>query len=252
MAHQDHAARKVVAKFVYHVYEPQDDSEFITILMDDKVFQIRPHEPYEMSADSNGRLLDAPGFYMYQMLQTYSGLYGLVEVEAVSTRTGIQLDIDKAERDATRLLEQNRWRHIETWVQAQLNERVAQAKAILPPQGFIEESIKVLNVDLAARYNIKPIGWDWKPDTSRPIVNTRDLGLVTAAAPVNEEIESLKQELADRDARLDRMEALLERLLSGGGKAIVEEGTGADVYHSHPAGGEEVSVGSVTPKSRKR
>jgi hypothetical protein len=240
--------RGVTAKFIYHSYEPADGSGFITILLDDKVFQIPPHEPYEMTADSNGRLLDHPNFYMFQLLQVYGGIYGLVEVETERTRTGIDMNIEKAQRESQALLERNRWNHIEAWVNSQLNERVKDGKSVLPPSGFVEESIKYLNIDLEARYRIRPVGWDWKPDTTRPVVS-KDAsyigdGAIGSDSDPNEEIAVLKAELEDRDRRMNKLESMVEQLLARATSStpvIMEEGVG-----------DMVSVGTVVEGKRKK
>jgi hypothetical protein len=223
------SVRGVSTKFIYHSYEPPNGEEFITILLDDKVFQIPPYEPYEMTADSNGRPLDYPNFYMYQLLQVYGGIYGIVEVETERTRTGIEMDLDKASRESKALLDRNRWRHVEAWVNSQLNERVKDGKSVLPPSGFVEESIKYLNIDLEKRYRLRPVGWDWKPDEGKPIVD-KDPSYLGGAngqvVDVGEEVAVLRAELAERDERMARLESMLEKVLSRdrGGPAIIEEG----------------------------
>lgn len=211
--------RNVVrTKYVYHAYEPSDGSEFITLLMDDKVFQIPPHEPFEMTTDSNGRPLDYPAFYTFQMLMTFGPLYGLVEVEAEMTRTGVTLNLERAEKQASDNLLLNRYRHIEQWAVSQINERVKEGKPVLAPTGFVEESIKLLNIDLFSKYRLQPIGWDWRPDKSKAIdgvaASLPDMADSALVAGLQDQIQMLTADKAAMQSQLDDIQGMLGELLA--------------------------------------
>lgn len=204
------AASTVRTKYVYHSYEPSDGSDVITILMDDKVFQIPPHEPFEMTADSNGRMLDYPSFYTFQMLMIYGPIYGLVEVEAEKTRTGISLNLERAAKQSSDQLTLNRHAHIQAWVNTQINERLREGKPVLAPTGFVAESIMLFNIDLYAKYKLQPLGWDWAPDKTRRIDGTP----VVLASGVDEELAALKEENKALHSQLDDIQGMLGELLA--------------------------------------
>jgi hypothetical protein len=197
-----------MAKFLIHNYVPSDGSEFISLQLDDHWFRMKPNEPFEMSTDSNGRLLDAPDFYAHMLIVTYGHIYGIVEVEQEKTRTGILLKVDKALEIATAELLANRHRHINQWANDQLTSRVRNNLPVLPPSGFTEESIKVLNIDLKAKYNFKPIGWDWEPDATRPV----DSSVSEISAPLD--VTALRAENDDLKSRMADLEAMVGKMLN--------------------------------------
>lgn len=182
-------------KVLVHNYHNSDPSiEFITILLDDKVFRIYPGEPFEVESDSNGRRLDNPDFYAHHIIATFGSIYGIVEVPVVRTRSGITFDVEAAIQLADAALLQNRHRHINLWAADQLTSRVRQNLPVLPPSGFVEESIKILNIDTQKKFGFKPIGWDWRPVDDKPI---------DSSPATDTDLQVENTELKNRMARLE-------------------------------------------------
>jgi hypothetical protein len=184
------------AKYVIHTYRPSNNPDAILNLsMDDKWFRIPPDEPFEIETDSNGRVLETPEFYTAELLAQYGPIYGLVEIPAIRTRTGITLDVDSALAASSAALAQNRQRHINLWAAEQLTTRVSKNLPVLPPTGFVAESIRLLNVDLGATFNLRPVGWDYHPQSS-PASSALD----------QEDIVSLRAQNEELSKRLSRLE----------------------------------------------
>jgi hypothetical protein len=208
----------MASKYVIHAYHP-DDAEYLTLYLDDKVFRVYPEEALEIDVDSNGRTLETPEFYHHQLIAQYGGLYGLVDVPASKTRTGIVLDVDAALGSAKALLLVNRHRHINQWASDQIKTRVNKNLPVLAPTGFVAESIKLLDIDLRATYNIMPIGWDFKP-TGHTKANGALLTVdPSIAEDQGEEIAELKAQNAALSSKLDEVLAKFSEFMEHKGKS---------------------------------
>ena len=167
-------------------------------------------EPLEIDTDSNGRKLDTPDFYAHMLVVQYGPLYGVTAVPATKTRTGVTLDVEHALELATARLLTNRHQQIAAWAQEQLQTRVNKNLPVLPPTGFVEESIRLLNVDLEATYRIRPIGWDYKP-VAKSSANPELLAVNTAAqVDLTEELEVMKAENAEIKVQLAEVLAAIK------------------------------------------
>ena len=201
----------MASKYVICAYDPPDAS-FLTLYLDDKVFRLTPNEPLEIDTDSNGRRLETAEFYAHMLVAQYGSLYGVTAVPSTKTRTGITLDVEHALELAQARLLTNRHQHIAAWAQEQLQTRVNKNLPVLPPTGFVEESIKLLNVDLEATYRIRPIGWDYKPvGTGKADPNLLSIN-TTAQVDVAEELAMMQAENAEIKSQLAE---LLAELRSG-------------------------------------
>ena len=199
----------MATKYILHAYQPSD-ADYLTLFLDDKVFRLPPNEPIEIDTDSNGRTLETPEYYHHQLLAQYGNLFGLVDVPVTKTRTGLQFDVERAQAQAEANLLVNRHRHINQWAADQIKTRVNKNLPVLAPTGFVAESVKLLDIDLRATYNIMPIGWDFKP-TGKTQANgallTADLPQTTADQM--EEIAGLR---AENQAIKDQMSQLMGKL----------------------------------------
>ena len=192
----------MASKYVICAYEPKDAS-YLTLYLDDKVFRFAPNEPLEIDTDSNGRRLDTPEFYAHMLVVQYGPLYGVTAVPSTKTRTGLTLDVEHALELAKARLLTNRHQQIAAWAQEQLQTRVNKNLPVLPPTGFVEESIRLLNVDLEATYRIRPIGWDYKPAPGASKANPDLLSLqLEPQVDLVEELEVMKAENAEIKAQL--------------------------------------------------
>lgn len=187
----------MAAKYVIHAYHGREP--LLTLNLDSHWFRIPPEEPFEIDKDSNGRQLDNPEFYCHSLLAQFGGIYGIVEVPMTKTRTGIVLDVEGALASAKRTLELNRHKHINLWASEQMQHRVSKNLPVLPPTGFVEESIRVLGMDIGKVYNIHPVGWDFHPPSDQP---------ASQSLPVPDEMVALRRENAELKTRLERIEAL--------------------------------------------
>ena len=206
----------MASKYVIHAFEPPDAS-YLTLYLDDKVFRLPPNETVEIDRDSNGRALDTPEFYHFELIRQYGTLYGLVEVPAHKTRTGIVLDVDEAMEMAQAKLLMKRHRWINEWAADQLKTRVNKNLPVMAPSGFVAESIKMLNVDLQAQYNFKPVGWDFRPDPKKTSADSRLLAIPvsnTANDDVSEAMAVMRAENIAMKEQLDRVLSMVEGLKS--------------------------------------
>ena len=204
----------MAAKYLIHAYHTPGANpmaDMITHNLDDKWFRIPPDEPFEVDKDSNGRQLDVPEFYAHVLLQQLGPIYGLVEVPATRTRTGITLDVDGALDKAKAQLVINRHRQINQWATEQLQDRVNKNLPVLPPTGFVAESIEILNIDLGKVYRIYPVGWTYRP-TEEMKADAKLLAPIPLSSDTAEEVAVLKAENYTLAARLDKMQGLLEKL----------------------------------------
>lgn len=219
-------------KYLVHNYHPKD-AKHISLQLDDKWFRMYPGEPIEIDTDSNGRKLDNPDFYAHHILTIYGSIYGIVEVPQRRDRTGIHLDIEMAMEMADAALLQNRHRLINLWAQEQMEGRVRHNLPVLPPSGFVEESIRELNIDVQAKFGFRPLGWDYRPDQSRPIDGIRST--VTANLPnttstQSAEVAVLREQLEESNRRQARLEKLIQDALGindDSSKADIKLETGA-------------------------
>lgn len=246
-----------MAKYVMHEYEPADGSRMLHLSLDDKWFRIPTDEPFEMTTDSNGRQLDHPDFYCHMLLQIYS-MYGLVEIEQTKTRTGIMLNTDKAAELAEARLVQSRHMQVNNWCVDMLQSRVRAGMPVLPPTGFVEEAIKFLNIDVKAKYGFTIIGWDWRPDTNRPI-DGKPANVVIPAQGGSTDVAELMEQLAVAKAQntemartmlemQNRFEAMMGRMANFNPPVPGP----SDPPTEHAEEDEAESVGASGPSSRGR
>ncbi len=217
----------------YHTPDAKPSEDMLTLQLDDHWFRIPPDEPFEVDKDSNGRQLDNPEFYAHHIMAQHGSIYGIVPVPATKTRTGIVLDVDTALEQASAALLMNRHRHINNWAQEQLQSRVKLNLPVLPPTGFVEESIKELGVDLQASYNFKPVGWNFKPKVAAHVQGQELATASIATVDHSDDIATLQEDNAELRDRLTRMEAMWEKALAPRGKGKPKE-PAADVEDEAP------------------
>src|SRR6185369_1449131 len=199
------------SRYVIHAYDTDHpEGNQITHQLDDHWFRIPPNEPFEVDYDSNGRKLDEPGFYKHVLLQQLGPIYGLVEVPMEKTRSGITLDVEGALAASKRQLLLNRHAHINACATEQLQERVRKNMPVLPPTGFVAESIILLNSDIGKTYRFFPVGWEFQATpTPSPDVDPNLLAANNAADERVAGLEAQVSQLSEQVAQL--LEALTKK-----------------------------------------
>lgn len=114
--------------------------------MDGMLFSVPPNEPFEFESNFLGRKFLEHKHY-----------HGVVEVKAVKTRRGLELQLeDAAERSAALLAEKDK-EMIEGYVYTQQEDRLGHGRPALPPRGRHAKLLAKYKTDLRA-YGIRPVG----------------------------------------------------------------------------------------------
>lgn len=84
--------------------------------------------------------------------------YGVIEVGATETETGIQLDLAEAKERADQALKQAEDNIVAAYVKTQVEDRLRHNFPAMPPQGRAKEIIARKKIDLK-KHGINPVGW---------------------------------------------------------------------------------------------
>jgi hypothetical protein len=198
-----------MAKWLMHAYESGPNHTThpgaLHIRLDDHRFIIPPNEPFEVESD----------YYAHHIMAIYGPIYGVIELPVTKTRTGVVIDPEAGLRDAQAALVAARWQAIFQYARIQMEDRVRSNLPTLPPTGFAEESVRILGVNLQARFGFSPLGWDTSGQQSgqqnTPVLSQPPL---PAPPPSNfAEMEVLRDENRSIKSEMAQMKELLEALL---------------------------------------
>jgi hypothetical protein len=129
------------------------DDEVVCDVMDGQLFSVPPNEPFEFESNFLGR-----------KFIEHKHFHGVVEVKAVKTRRGLELQLEEAaERSATLLAEKDK-EMIEGYVYTQQEDRLGHGRPALPPRGRHAKLLAKYKTDLRA-YGIRPVGTSEAADT---------------------------------------------------------------------------------------
>lgn len=126
---------------LYHV-----DDEIVHDVINSKLYSVPPREPIEFSSTFIGR-----------KFMEHKHFHGIVEVKVIRSRTGIEFDLDDAERRATELLHHAEMQGINQYLESQHTDRLEHGKPPVRASGRYAKLIRKHKVNLQD-YGINPIG----------------------------------------------------------------------------------------------
>lgn len=187
-------------KTLYHLALDEDGQPKTAVFIDGngRRYEVPYDEPTEFESD-----------FMAGKLVEHLHYFGLIEINRIKTRHGIEYDLDEAKDRALKTLEISEKACINDYIKSQLEDRVRQNFPPLPPVGRALECCVKHKYNLL-RAGIRCIGWE-------PPYQMDDPGFGQTPAANDGSVMKLITEL---QAQLLQQNALIMQLFqqSGGGK----------------------------------
>lgn len=170
------------------LFHANDDS--IVEIVDGAMYTLIPNEPNEIENE----------FHAQKILERLPWA-GIVQVQTVKTKGGVKYDIDAATEEAMEARHASEDKMITEYVTIQMEERVRHGRPVLPPEGRVAAAILSRNIDLGAKYNLFPVGWD------------KDGATLAAAGGSPEETKALRERNEQLEAELAQQRATTDAIL---------------------------------------
>lgn len=184
-----------------YVFTGYDGKEVVAMVVDGappgplgRLFVVPPNEVVEVPDIAGNELIH------------HKGYLGVVRVNVIKSKTGIEYDIEQAVRDSSAAIEEADLRRWEQYVASLIEDRVSKQKAVPPPPQSMREIMARRGWTLES-YGIKPMG-------------TAEQNQSAAMTALQAENAALKSEISDIKKML---EGLTEgkKVNRGRGKASV-------------------------------
>lgn len=175
-------------KVLIHV----DTSEVVGDCINGGLYILPPNEPTEF-----------PVFVANALLNHKGPIHGIVEVEQVKKKNGVEYLVDEALEKAEKYLDECERKSIEFYVRQQMEDRIGTGKPSLPPNGRALSLILRRGISLKDEYGLVPVGWrdaaGSNPNTGvGQVPNTGDAAIQATLTSHKETIAQLEAQLADQ------------------------------------------------------
>lgn len=187
----------------------QNTTKTVHVLVDGRQFSIPHSEPFEVKA-IEGTDLEKP--YMIssdkvgrEIIRT-AVLHGVVTIEQIRTARGFEFDMEKADKESTRLRGKSQLEILQRYVDGAKQDQLANLP-IKPPSAPIQAILDERGLDLKRDYGITPVGYK----------------VSEAVAARDAELAATKQENASLRADIDELRGMVNTLVRQGQHQVPEE-----------------------------